>query len=288
MLVRMVINLTVRVSVDNVDKLGVRGVQPVENVSSFKHGSSWIQSWAEIRQNHSYSAEFILWKGQNLGVADWNLTLSHGRGHLYFEVCMRGKSPIIPFPRTFEEPHCFCTQTDWGDINRRTVQRCAGDKRASSRRLTEVDIEERDPRTSRPVLIPLPLCSHTCCDGNGSDFLSVFFPPVGGSDIRPHLTCDSSDLPFEKGPNETCHVSPEADADEVEVLHFAPLFLWVEIGINQCSRLLGIKKKKKYFPNKQVMESVYTSSIDSHECILKSFNLRNWVLPSKSFLFSVG
>lgn len=36
--------LTVRVRVDGVDKLGVRGVQPVRGVSSFKHGPSRVQA----------------------------------------------------------------------------------------------------------------------------------------------------------------------------------------------------------------------------------------------------
>lgn len=51
--------------------------------------------------------------------------------------------------------------------------------------------------------------------------------------IQSHLTCDSPDLPFEKGANESGDVRPEADSDEVEVLQFAPLFLLDEIGINQ-------------------------------------------------------
>lgn len=37
--------LTVRVCVDGVDKLSVRGVQPVKGVSSFKHGPGRVQAW---------------------------------------------------------------------------------------------------------------------------------------------------------------------------------------------------------------------------------------------------
>lgn len=37
-------DLTVRVRVDGVDKLSVRGVQPVRGVSSFKHGPSRVQA----------------------------------------------------------------------------------------------------------------------------------------------------------------------------------------------------------------------------------------------------
>lgn len=50
--------------------------------------------------------------------------------------------------------------------------------------------------------------------------------------IQLHVTCDSSNLPFEKSADKTCNVSAEADADEVEVLQFAPLFLLVEVRNN--------------------------------------------------------
>ncbi len=37
--------LTVGVCVDGVNKLSVRGVQTVEGVSSFKHGSCRVKAW---------------------------------------------------------------------------------------------------------------------------------------------------------------------------------------------------------------------------------------------------
>lgn len=43
--------------------------------------------------------------------------------------------------------------------------------------------------------------------------------------VLSHLTCDSPNLASEKSPNETGHMRPEADPDEVEVVEFAPLFL---------------------------------------------------------------
>lgn len=121
------------------------------------------------------------------------------------------------------------------------MEHCAKDKSASSHCLTEVVIKERaEDCLSCPCSFP-SLFADVLRQQRVQFSFVVFLRAL--RDFREHLegiqsrlTCDSPDLPSEKGPNKPCDVSPEADADEVEVLQFATLFLSVEMGINQYSR----------------------------------------------------
>lgn len=78
--------------------------------------------------------------------------------------------------------------------------------------------------------------------------------------IQSRLTCDSPDLPFEESADKTRNVSPEADADEVEVLQFAPLFLFdLKSGsINQS--ILNYSKFILHQTHTEQMQDIYLSS----------------------------
>lgn len=66
----MVSSLTVRVCVDGFHKLSVGRVQSVEGVSSFKHGSGWVeacQTGVAPKPHHCYNIMlFIIYRRRNV------------------------------------------------------------------------------------------------------------------------------------------------------------------------------------------------------------------------------
>lgn len=142
------------------------------------------------------------------------------------------------------ELHSLHTQTKWAQINRRTVAHCVADESVSShceacdwllseccwgaelisQGLAEWTSWSVETLTVWPGLALVCFCSQTYY--NDSSLSRLLDSHISHSAaVLSHLTCDSPNLAFEKSPNETGHMRPEADPDEVEVVEFAPFFL---------------------------------------------------------------